>query len=95
MTDAVKSVKPLTDDEVLAEIKKRFGYNTTHLDDVLKGYIADVIGYMISAGVSETVARSTASVGCIFQGVNDLWNYSGGSVKFSPYFEQRLIQLRD
>lgn len=85
----------MTDAEILIEIKKRFGYNTEHLDNVLLGYIADVIGYMISAGVSEETARSTASVGCIFQGVNDLWNYSGGSVKFSPYFEQRLIQLRD
>ena len=85
----------MTDAEILTEIKKRFGYNTEHLDDVLLGYIADVIGYMISAGVKEETARSTASVGCIYQGVNDLWNYSGGSVKFSPYFEQRLIQLRD
>ena len=95
MTDAGNTVKVLTDDEVLAEIKKRFGYNTNHLDDVLKGYIADTIAFMVGAGVSETTARTTASVGCIFQGVNDLWNYSGGGVKFSPYFEQRLIQLRD
>ncbi len=85
----------MTDAEILEQIKKRFGYTTKHLDDVLLGYIADTIDFMIGAGVSEEKARSTASVGCIFQGVNDLWNYSGGAVKFSPYFEQRLIQLRD
>lgn len=85
----------MTDAEILNEIKKRFGYNTEHLDNVLLGYIADVIGYMISAGVKEETARSTASVGCIYQGVNDLWNYSGGSVQFSPYFIQRMLQLRD
>lgn len=85
----------LTDNDILIEIKKRFGYATEHLDETLLPFIADVIGYMISAGVSEETARSITSVGCIWQGVNDLWNYSGGSVKFSPYFEQRLIQLRD
>lgn len=85
----------LTDAEILIEIKKRFGYNTEHLDDVLLGYIADTIAYMIGAGVSEETARATASVGCIYQGVNDLWNYSGGGVKFSPYFIERVLQLRD
>lgn len=85
----------LTDSEILIEIKKRFGYNTEHLDDTLLPFIADVIGFMISAGVKEETARSTASVGCIWQGVNDLWNYSGGTAKFSPYFEQRMLQLRD
>lgn len=85
----------LTDEQILIEIKNRFGYTTEHLDNTLLPFIADVIGYMISAGVSEETARSLSSVGCIFQGVNDLWNYSAGGAKFSPYFEQRLIQLRD
>lgn len=85
----------LTDEQILVEIKKRFGYATEHLDGTLLPFIADVIGYMISAGVTEETARSLKSVGCIWQGVNDLWNYGSGSVKFSPYFEQRMLQLRD
>ena len=37
--------------------------------------------------------ESEAAVGVIVTGVNDLWNYSSGGTKLSPYFIQRVIQM--
>jgi Na+-transporting NADH:ubiquinone oxidoreductase subunit C len=48
---------------------------------------------MVSAGVPQAVADSSASVGCILRGVADLWNYGSGSVGFSEYFKMRVTQL--
>ena len=85
----------MTDAELLAKVKTAlFGTQTgTWRDDMLQVYIDEVRAFMLDAGVSNDVIHSEASVGCILMGVNDLWNYSGGGVKFSPYFEKRVIQL--
>lgn len=85
----------LTADERLAKIKiARYGtalHNFT--DEQLKIYIDEVIEYLVDGGVKREVAESTAAVGCIACGVNDILNYSSGEVKYSEYFNQRLIQL--
>lgn len=84
----------LTADERLAKVKTALGLNgSNYQDDVVKLYIDEVISELISAGVKKEVAESTAAVGCIAVGVNDLWNYSAGGVKHSEYFNRRLIQL--
>ena len=83
----------MTDAEILAAVKTGLGITTDYQDDLLKIYITDVKSFMSSAGVSESVITSQAAVGCILRGVADLWNYSSGSVKFSEYFKQRVIQL--
>ena len=83
----------MTDAEILATVKTGLGITTDYQDDLLQIYIDDVKAFMIDAGVSASVATSTAAVGCILRGVSDLWNYSSGSVKFSEYFKQRVIQL--
>jgi hypothetical protein len=41
------------------------------------------------------VVTSPAAVGCIRQGVADLWSYESGGVKFSDFFNQRIIQLAE
>lgn len=83
----------MTDAEILEKVKKGLGISGEYNDEMLTVYIDTVKDYMRSSGVSEDVLTSSASVGCILLGVNDLWNYGSGSVKFSEVFKQRLIQL--
>ena len=83
----------MTDAELLAKVKIGLGITTDFQDETLKIYIDEVKATMLDAGVKESVINSTASVGCIIQGVNDLWNYTSGGTKFSEFFKQRLIQL--
>lgn len=84
----------LTAAERLAKVKTALGLQgSTYQDDVIQLYIDDVIAELIDAGVKREVAESAAAVGCIACGVNDLWNYTSGSVKHSEYFNRRLIQL--
>lgn len=85
----------LTAEERLAKIKIALYGNASNSynDDQLQIYIDDVIEELVDAGVNSDIAESTAAVGCIAVGVNDLWNYSSGGVKHSEQFNRRLIQL--
>lgn len=83
----------MTEAEVLASVKNGLGITGDYMDETLRVYIHDVQGFMLEAGVSEAVVESPASVGCILRGVSDLWNYGSGTVGFSDYFKQRVIQL--
>lgn len=84
----------LTAEERLAKIKTALGLNgTDYQDETLKIYIDEIVSELRAAGVKKEVAESTAAVGCIACGVNDIWNYSSGGVKHSEYFNRRLIQL--
>lgn len=65
----------------------------TWRDEMLNVYIDEVVAFMRDAGVPDSVITSERAYGCILIGVNDVWNYQGGGVKFSPYFERRVIQL--
>ena len=62
-------------------------------DDQLQIFIDEIIDELIDSGVAKEVAESTAAVGCIAVGINDLWNYTSGGVKHSEQFNRRLIQL--
>ncbi len=83
----------MTDAEILAKVKNGLGITTDFQDETLSVYIITVKDFMRGAGVSEEVLNSSAAVGCILLGVNDLWNYGSGEVKFSEVFKMRLIQL--
>ena len=85
----------LTADERLAKVKIAL-YGTAaqnYNDEQLTLYIEDVIDELVDGGVKREVAESTAAIGCIAIGVNDIWNYSSGGVKHSERFNSRLIQL--
>lgn len=85
----------LTDAERLAKVRIAL-YGTAannYNDEQLQFYIDAVIDDLIDGDVKREVAESTAAVGCIAVGVNDLWNYTSGGVKHSDYFNRRLIQL--
>ena len=85
----------LTAEERLAKVKIALYGNASNSynDDQLQIYIDEVIEELVAAGVNRDIAESTAAVGCIAVGVNDLWNYSSGGVKHSEQFNRRLIQL--
>lgn len=85
----------LTEAERLAKVKYALYGDATqsYNDEQLKLYIAEVLDEMIHAGVKENVAKSAAAVGCIACGVNDIWNFSSGTVKHSEYYNRRLVQL--
>ncbi len=83
----------MTDAELLSKVKNGLGIVGDYQDETLSVYIEDVKSFMISAGVAQEVADSSASVGCILRGVADLWNYGSGSVGFSEYFKMRVTQL--
>ena len=84
----------LTAVERLAKVKTALGMNgNNYQDETLSVYIDEVVEFMIDAGVQRAVAESAAAVGCIAVGVNDLWNYSSGGVRFSEYFKTRVVQL--
>lgn len=84
----------LTAAERLTKVKTALGLaGSNYQDETLTLYINEVIEELVAAGVARTVAESSAAVGCISVGVNDLWNYSSGGVKHSEYFNRRLVQL--
>lgn len=85
----------LTEAERLAKVKYALYGNATqsYNDEQLKLYIEEVLDEMIHAGVKENVAKSAAAVGCIACGINDIWNFSSGTVKHSEYYNRRLVQL--
>lgn len=84
----------LTAAERLAKVKTALGLKgSAYQDDVISIYIDEIISELKSAGVKKEVAESTAAVGCIAVGVNDLWNYTSGGVKHSEYFNRRVVQL--
>jgi type IV secretory pathway VirB2 component (pilin) len=85
----------LTEVERLAKVKYALYGDATqsYNDEQLKLYIEEVLDEMIHAGVKENVAKSAAAVGCIACGINDIWNFSSGTVKHSDYYNRRLVQL--
>lgn len=85
----------MTDAEVLNKVKTIiYGSSEgTFRDDQTQLYIDEVKAFMKDAGVSEETLSSLSSVGVIAIGVNDLYNYQSGGVRFSEYFNQRVIQL--
>lgn len=84
----------MTNDELLIKVKQGLGIGGNYQDKTLLIYIDEVKEYMLSAGVSKTTIESVKAVGAILRGVSDLWDYGSGSVGLSPYFKERVIQLR-
>ena len=85
----------MSDNEILNAVKTMlFGTTAGNFrDSLISLYINEVKDFMLNAGVSPNALKSEKSVGVIALGVNDLWNYQAGGVKWSEYFKQRLIQL--
>lgn len=84
----------MTDAELLTKIKNGLGITGDFQDATLTVYVEEVKAFMESAGVSQSVIDSEASVGCIMRGVADLWNYGSGNASLSQYFRMRVLQLK-
>ena len=82
----------MTDAEILTKIKNGLGITGTFQDTTIQVYIDEVKEFMKSAGVKESVVNDNASVGCILQGVTDIWVEKRSD--FSEAFKKRLIQLK-
>lgn len=85
----------MTDAELLTKVKiGLFGTAQGEWrDEMLTVFIDEVKAFMSDAGVASEVLTSEKAVGCIMIGVNDLMNYQPGGVRFSDYFNKRVIQL--
>lgn len=81
----------MTDAELLTKIKSALSITGDFQDETLKIYIESAKSFMTSAGVKDSVLISEASVGCILQGVTDIWVEKRAD--FSNIFKQRVIQL--
>lgn len=83
----------MNNSRLLKPVKDMLGISGDFQDATIKGYIDDVVDFMLRAGVSEGIMNSTAIHGAVARGVSDLWNYGMGNTSFSPYFLQRVTQL--
>lgn len=81
----------MTDAELLTKIKNGLNITGDFQDEALQIYIDSAKEFMKSAGVTESVLTSPASVGCILQGVSDIWIEKRSD--FSSVFKMRVIQL--
>lgn len=90
----VESLTPMTDAELLKEIKASGNITGDYQDATIQFYVDETKNYLISAGVSADVVGSTLAKGCIARGVWDLWHPVAGEAKFSDFFYQRAEQLR-
>ena len=85
----------MSDAELLEQCK--IGLNmpvtSTVFDGVLSQKLLAVKSFMKGAGVSDNMLDDPASVGAIVVGVTDIWNLTGGDIKFSPVFAMLVTQL--
>lgn len=73
----------------LEDIKYALGITGEYQDETLTIYMAEVISFLIDAGVP----RNKITSGVVARGVSDLWNYGGAEGTLSQYFIQRATQL--
>lgn len=84
----------MTNEELLLKVKTAIGETSDFQDGLIQLYIDEVKDYMLSAGVSQEKINSSKAIGTIARGVMDLWDYGSGATNLSPYFKERVIQLR-
>lgn len=75
-------------------VKTNLGITGNYQDEAIQGYINEVKAFLIDGGISESVVNSNEVAGLISIGVKDLWNYGSGKSELSPYFFQRVEQLK-
>lgn len=83
----------MTKEELLSSVKDALGITGDSQDKTLTMYINEVKSYLVDGGVGKAFFETPECVGILARGVSDLWSYSGGDVKFSPYFYERATQL--
>ena len=82
-------------EQMLEKVKKALGIEGNYQDKTINVYMDEVLMYAESAGVPDNILNSEKMLGLLTCGVSDLWNLNSGNKSFSPYFMQRLIQLKN
>ena len=89
----VEKLTPITDEQLLEKVKAAISMKgTTYHDDTIFVWIDFVKNDLLSAGVSADVLGSTLAVGCISQGVDDIWVSKLGA--FSDFYNRSADVLR-
>lgn len=57
-------------------------------------FVDEVKQYMLEAGVPLLLVNDRRAIGCIARGVADLYTYENGAASLSPYFKERVVQLK-
>lgn len=83
----------MTTEQLLTAVKAGLSVNGTYNDNVLTQKLLAVTNYMTNAGVNSSNLYSSLGIACICVGVTDLWNLTGGEIKFSPAFGMLVEQL--
>lgn len=85
----------MTNTELLEQCK--IGLNipveSTAFDGVLMQKILAVKSFMHAGGVAEAWLEDDLAIGAIVSGVTDIWNLTGGDIKFSPVTLMLITQL--
>ena len=89
----VKELTPITEKDLLEKVKAAISMKgTTYHDDTLSVWINFVKTDLLSAGVASEVVGSTLAVGCISQGVDDIWVNKLGA--YSDFYNRGADILR-
>ena len=89
----VKELTPITEKDLIEKVKSAISMKgTTYHDDTLSVWINHVKTDLLSAGVSADVLGSTLAVGCISQGVDDIWVNKLGA--YSDFYNRGVDILR-
>ena len=89
----VESLKPITEAELLERVKAAgISKGNDYNDDTITEWINHVKQDLLYAGVAADVVGSTLAVGCIAQGVDDIWVSHKGD--YSEFFNKGADRLR-
>lgn len=90
----VESLKPMTDVELLEQVKTAINLKgNDYQDDTIRFWIDNVKIELLRAGVSANVLGSTLAAGCIARGVDDKW--ASHRDAYSDMFYASADTLRD
>lgn len=90
----VDKLTPITEENLLKEVKTAIKMEGNDYNDgTITVWINSIKQDLLYAGVSQAVADSTCAVGCIAQGVDDIWVSHRGA--YSDLFYQGVERLRN
>ncbi len=89
----VKELTPITEKDLIEQVKTAISMKgTNYHNDTILVWINFVKLDLLSAGVSADVLGSTLAVGCISQGVDDIWVNKLGA--YSDFYNRGVDILR-
>ena len=84
----------MTDAEILVKVKAGLSVGGTYNDTHLQIKAIAVKEDMLGAGISQTQLETDLGIACLTIGVSDIWNLTGGDVKFSTAYDRLVFKLQ-